>query len=317
MPRGFFSQSLAVLLESKPSLAELEEQLSGFDITKRNAATDEATWFGGFDEVVVAYRPDVNGYAVVDLVDREWPDSMGDPKSDPELFSAWSFGAFGPGAFPSNLLRAQQYASTWTKGAADAVSRHTAFARLRTTYVLGRGDDAKVLPDSHDPIDELDFLTRLARASMSLPGALAFFNPNGELLLDAKELDRRRANAMAQQVPPLDAFSQVRFAMVGEVPGWGVMDTVGMDQVMAPDHEACFVTEQHDLDAVAAWLRELCLYVLRAGPVIEATNTVDGPGGPWRCLATHSSPWMPAPRPVYRWYPDGVELPARLKELES
>lgn len=316
MPRGLFSQCLAILMESAPTLDDLERQLVGFEVVRRSRASKTPTWLGGFDELVVAYRPEQNGHVVIDIVDRRWPDTMGDPKSDPELFGAWSMGAFGPAAFPQNLARAQRFAMYWRDGAEHAGQWHSAFLRLRTTYLLGRDENAPVAPESRDPLDELDFLARLARACMTARGSMAFFNPGGEILLDAKELDQRRANAMAQEVPALDVHSQLRFATVGDSPEWSVMDTVGMDQLMAPDHEACFRPDDHEPNDVAAWLRNVCLYVLEAGPVIEATDTIDGPGGTWRCLATHNHPWIPAPRPVYRWHPEGAILPDELRRLD-
>ena len=70
----------------------------------------------------------------MDVLESLWPDSMGDPKEDVDLFGAWSMGAFGPLAFPGNLKRAAEQAVAF-EGAAAAVSAHRAFVRLRQLLI--------------------------------------------------------------------------------------------------------------------------------------------------------------------------------------
>jgi hypothetical protein len=41
----------------------------------------------------------------IDTVDRPWPDDMGDPKENAEVFAAWSMGHFGPYTYPGGLQR--------------------------------------------------------------------------------------------------------------------------------------------------------------------------------------------------------------------
>jgi hypothetical protein len=83
-------------------LEEIEEGLEDFSVVKTRAEGSTHWTFGG-SSLVVAYRPDVNGYVAVDTIDHRWPDHMGDQKADPEVFGAWHFGHFGPGAWPGNL----------------------------------------------------------------------------------------------------------------------------------------------------------------------------------------------------------------------
>ncbi len=317
MPRGLFSQSLCVLLERTPSLDELQGALAGFAQRNASPRRDNATWFGGFDEVLLPYREELNGHVLVDIVDRRWPDSMGDPKDEQELFGAWTMGAFGPGAYPGNLQRAVAHAFHWPEGAVEIAQKHTAIIRLRLSYVFGKGKDAEIIPEGADALDELVFLTRAARALLSLDGALAFFNPNAELLLEAQDIDARLAEAQAMKAAPLGVLCHVRFAHIGEAEGWAVMDTVGLSQLHQHDHEAIFRPEELNPNEVAGWLHQLAHYLHQQGPVIEAGHTVDGPGGTWRCQAIHSDPLMPAPRSVLRWHPEGAALPESVPEPKA
>src|SRR6185369_4273960 len=118
---------------------------------------------------VVPFRPEVNGYVAIDVVNQAWPDHMGDPKSDVTLFAAWSMGQFGPFTFPGGLQRAQQQSWGW-RDSAEAVSSHRGFIRLRTSYVFGADKDSPILPTPYDPIAELHFLDRLSLSLLPEPG---------------------------------------------------------------------------------------------------------------------------------------------------
>ncbi len=81
-----------------------------------------------------------------------------------------------------------------------------------------------------------------------------------------------------------------------------LMDTVGMEQLDLPDHEACFPSELVDPDEVAGMLRNLQCYVVSTGNEIEPGDTGDGPGGRWQ--AHHSAEALVSPpRPAIRWLP--------------
>src|SRR5690606_37091459 len=142
MAKGFFTQGVAVLFEKAPSRAALREALEpAFEIAREDDGGDG--WAQGADGLIVTYRPDVNGYVNVDVVHRPWPDHMGDPTKEPELFGAWTFGHFGPFAFPGNLERAAEQNLTWEHAGKD-VKKHTAFVRVRLSYIFGAGGDAPV-----------------------------------------------------------------------------------------------------------------------------------------------------------------------------
>lgn len=316
MAKGMFTQGIAVLTSSVPALDDVERVLRNFTILGRpaiNAIAD--SWMGGYPALLLDWLPEHNGKILVDLVDRPWPDHMGDPNSASTVFGAWAMGWFGPHVSPGNLERALVHSYAWTDAEA-AVRAHGAFIRVKSSYVFGTGLDARVLPPDYDPATELGFLTDVARALMTLPEALAFFNPNGELLLSAKSLEETLVHDSANRLTPLDVWTNVRMMNPGN--GWVLMDTVGMSQLDLPDLEACFPLSLVEAGAVAAFLRDVSLYIFRKGQVIAEGDTVNGPGGRWR--ARHAKNGLAAPpRPTLRWFPEAASAPppALLLELQA
>jgi hypothetical protein len=186
MPRkGFFTQGVSLLTNGQTTIDNIKSALrqQGFDVVKESPADEGWAFFG--PSLVVAFLPEVNGYAAVDVVNQPWPDSMGDPKSDSMTFGAWSMGFFGPFAFPGNLARAQQHAWSWQAGR-TIPEGHRGFIRIRMSYVFGSKKDALTLPEDYDPVAEMQFLSRAVMALLKAPGVICYFNPNGEQLLAAK-----------------------------------------------------------------------------------------------------------------------------------
>jgi hypothetical protein len=97
MAKGFWTQGIAILLDSAVSLDEIEPLLGDFEIVRRVATGD--SWEMGGDSLLIAFRPEVNGFVALDVVNRPWPDTMGDPENEITLFGAWSMGYFGPLTF--------------------------------------------------------------------------------------------------------------------------------------------------------------------------------------------------------------------------
>jgi hypothetical protein len=186
MAKGLFTQGIAVLCRGVPRIPQIASKLAGFQVVGERPASSE--WSMGGPALVLEFRPAVNGYIVVDIVNRQWPDDMGNPKKDATLFASWSMGHFGPYAYPSNLSRAVQQSWSW-RGAESAATSHDSFVRIRTTYVLGAEPDAKVLPADYEPSAELLAITRVAQAILQLPNALCYFNPNGETLKRRSEVN--------------------------------------------------------------------------------------------------------------------------------
>lgn len=305
MAKGFSTQSAMVLLEHSVGLDALEACLRPLGQVQRNERS-EPGWMSK-PSVLVPMRPQVNGHVLVDLVDEPWPDGMGDPKEQVDLFGAWSMGFFGPWVFPGNLERAQAMSFTWRE-ARTVSSRHRAFVRIRSSYILGAGKDAPLLSADYDPLPELEFVTEVARTVLGLPGALAYFNPNGEVLRSAAGVEADVAWHAQRHLLPLPLWTNVRLFKL--TPEWSVMDTIGMEQLDTTDHEACFRTSEYDPGAVDGFLRGISLYLLQNGPVIEPGNTADGPGGVrWEAHPVETS-LAPQPRPVLRWVPqDGSRSP--------
>jgi hypothetical protein len=311
--KGMFTAGACVLFERPVSLEALADALGEFEIVNRSEAGEH--WAFGGPSVSLAFRPDINGYVALDTVDQPWPDHMGDPKTDPMLFGAWSMGHFGPFAFPNGLTRAAQHSWGWPEGK-TIPKRHSAFVRIRASYVFGGvPDTTSIFPDAYDSLAELEFVTKVALAVLQLPGALCYFNPNGETLRTATSLRESLEFAEERNVPALDAYCNVRLFNVDD--GWLVMDTVGNGQLGLPDLpdlEACMHKQKkYNLQEIDPFLRNTTLYVLRQGEVFHDGDTIDGPGGGrWRARIRRCGLIEP-PRRTLRFFPDdGTEPPEAL-----
>lgn len=290
MPKGMHTASAVILFRRAPTLQTLVETFGQREGAGVFPAEGGPGWMGEPGGVVL---PLGAGRVVISAFDAPWPDGMGDPKDDPDLFGAWTYGFFGPFTWPGGLQRAVQHRYGWAE-ADRAVDAHGGFVRLVATQATG--EDDPVLPEGYDPLAELREVTDLAREVAGLPGALAWFDPNGELLLDPAEID----DALGRNEIPLDLWSNVR--MFRAAPGWTLMDTVGMGQLDRDDLEVV-APDAIDPNEVAGFLRSLADYLTRQGPVIRDGHTVDGPGGRWRAGGTDAA--ADPPRRVLRLVPDG------------
>jgi Domain of unknown function (DUF4261) len=305
MAKGIFMAGAAVLLRESCSLDAVEKCLEQFAVGGRNPASEH--WELGGPSLTVGFRPEVNGLVLVDVVDQRWPDHMGDPEKETTLFGAWSMGHFGPFAFPGGLARAGEQSWAWHEGK-DVPERHGAFLRIRSSYVLGAGDDAPVAPEDYEPKAELLFVTKMAHALLGLEEALAYFNPNGEVLMGREALEGALTYAEKSGFPPLDAWANIRLYGISDT--WKLMDTVGMQQVGMPDIEACFEVDRYRPGEVDQMLRTVSLYLLERGQVIKDGDTVPGAGSvPWRAMTVEEPLAVPA-REVLRLIPqDGTTPP--------
>jgi len=308
MAKGFFTQGVVVLLRRAPSLDEIVATLRRHVVVTR---TDDAAALDlAGPSLRIPYRPASNGYVAIDVQPRVWPDHMGDPRNEPKLFGAWSMGHFGPFAFPGGLQRAAAHAWSWADGR-NVPSQHRAFVRVRLTYLFGARDDARVIPEDCDPAHELRFVTGVARTLLDHEAALAYFNPNGEVLADRAHLDAVLEGSAALQTLPINVWCNVRFFNAAD--GWFMMDTVGMAQLDQRDSEACFPGGRYEPGEVSHFLLNVGLYLAEHGDVIADGDTMDGPGGvPWRATRVDECRAEP-PRAVLRWLPlDGTRPPRAL-----
>jgi hypothetical protein len=269
-------------------------------------------WAFGGPTVIVPFRPESNGFVAVDTVDRVWPDDMGDPEDGTMVFGAWSMGHFGPFAFPGNLERATQQSWHWEEGKTAPLG-HRAFLRVRCSYVFGVSDDSPILPSDYEPLDELLFITTVARDLLSLPSSICYFNPNGEVLSTSEGIDELMKRQHVQDLLPQELWVNVRlFNLTGHEP-WVLMDTVGMWQLDVPDHEAAFRSDIYEPSDVALFLRNAADYVLHNGQIISDDDTMDGPGQIRWQAKTFEDPVCSPPRQVLRWLPcDNSAPPSEL-----
>lgn len=306
--KGLFTQCACILLESEVPLAEIESRLAHLKIVKR-VEKSTVPWILGGPSLTVAFRPEVNGYLAVDIVGHKWPDHMGDPKKEPELFGAWMMGHFGPFAYPDALERAVEQSWSW-EDAGGTVAKHAAFIRLRMSYVFGGNDDAPILPAGYNPVEELEFITDAVHRLLGLPSSLCYFNPNGEVLRTSEGFASLRELCRGVNQPPLLLWSNIRLFNIDSQ--WSLMDTVGLGQLDLIDAQACFSKKQ-DCDDVHRLLCDLTLYRLETKAVFRDGDTLDSSAGTrWRVRTVDES-FTPPPRSVMRWLPkDGSKPPKEL-----
>lgn len=309
MAKGFFTQGLVVLLEEAVDIGEIKEALAEFDIFKEVDAAEE--WAFSGPSLVAKYRPEVNGLVAVDVVDKAWPDKMGDPEKEPTLFGAWSMGHFGPYAYPHGLERATEQAWQWEE-AKETVEKHQAFVRFRLSYVFGaKQDDAPAAPKDCNPLEELRFLTRMVQSVLKHSSALCYFNPNGEVLMAGKKLVDSIEFHDKHSLPPFDAWSNVRLYALDDK--WSFMDTVGHAQLDIPDQEVGFPNDSFKPHDVNNFMKNVSLHILENGQAFNDGDRAQGPGeSKWRVSVLEKGLTQP-PRPVMRWLPKEVEeVPAML-----
>ena len=313
MPKGQFTHCACVLLDQAPSLDELKKLLADFEVRNQIDAGDQ--WAFAGPTLIIDFQPEQNGFVSVDIVDRPWPDEMGDPQTDAILFGAWTLGHFGPSTFPGGLERAAQQCWAWEPGE-TMPQRHKAFVRIRTSYVFGGDKNAPVIPPNYDPVGEMEFATRLATAILNAPQALCYFNPNGEILRDKADIQESLNFAAEHGFPALDIWSNVRLFKINDE--WALMDTVGNEQLDIPDVEAVFATDNYDPNEIDNFLRNVSLYLHKEGEIINDNDTMDGPGNvPWQAQQLEEATSGP-PRRVLRWHPlDGSALPAEVAEKST
>ncbi|HYV65765.1 MAG TPA: hypothetical protein VE964_05955 [Myxococcales bacterium] len=313
MERFSFTQCACVLFDHAPALEVVERALKDWTIVgEPNQGEGDDGWAVCGPGFVAELRG--GGFAVIDVLDRAWPDDAATAESVPAIGSAWHAGAFGPAATPRALARAMDQSWAWPEGAQTA-SGHGGVVRLRTG--TASSEEAPVEGDAQsDPLYELTSLTELARPLLRLPGALAFFVPAGEALRSRAQVEAALDRKVGFGPPPIELWSNLRsVALPGEGSvSWLLMDVVGMGQFGQPDPEALFAEGQEQPDAVETLLRNVCLHLTSARLIPAGATADDGSGRRWR--ATAASGVVAPSRPVLRWLPEQSVRPTEA-ELAS
>ena len=305
MPSAFYPQCVCVLYDRQVTLADVEKALRSFEIVGRN---DEPVleWMYSGPNISLAYRPELRGFIIIDVVDRTWPDEMGDPDREPDLFAAWTLGQFGNLVYPGALQRAKEQCWTWSD-AEKVASQHRSFVRIRSSYITLE-ENEPVVPVDYEPLSELEFMTDLATELLKGVGSLCYFDPNGEVLRDLVTLTEDVERMRVENLPSFEVWSNIRILRLDD--DWMMMDTVGNQQYGLNDFEACFPEDQFDPEEVHDFLRQLTFYQLENDDAsINDGDTTDGPGGKvWKVTLVEESLVIP-PRKILRWFPDGSKPP--------
>ena len=302
MAKGLCSQGVCLLTDGRTTLSDIKSALQqkDFEIVKESPPQKE--WCFGGPSLTISFLPDVNGFAIVDVVNELWPDSMGDPKSDPIIFGAWSMGHFGPLAYPGGLARAGQHAWTWAPGR-NIAEKHHGFIRIRMSYALGAKGDDPVFPKNYDSLAELNFITRAVLAMLDVHGVISYFNPNGEVLLDRAVFSEVWTACQKQKNIPLPLWTNIRFYnFSGRL---GFMDTVGNGQLDLHDIEAIFPISKFEPADVGYYLRYITQYLLELDRPLKTGEDIYGPGETdlsWTIQMLEQGTVAP-PRQVVRLFP--------------
>lgn len=303
MPGILYRQSVCVLTDGSTSISDIRDAVASakIRIIRETAAAED--WQHGGASLVVSCGLGPNDAALVDVVDRPWPDGMGDPKADPVTFGAWALGQFGPFTFPGSLNRAMQHAWGW-KAAREVAGQHRGFVRIRMVRMDGP-KDAHSPTHLSEPAAELAALDRVALALQDVRGVLCYFNPNGEVLFDLATVRQVTADAGAQQLLPLLLWSNVRLFNLDST--YGFMDTVGNGQLGVADIEAIYPRKSYDPSTIAYYMRNVTHYLMGLDRELRSGERIDGPNETnlsWMIESLENGLVEP-PRRVLRLFPKG------------
>jgi len=297
-----FTQCFCLLINRSVSLLDLRSILeeNGYGVVKENW-TPERWQFSG-PSLLIPYIPGVNGYVTIDVVNERWPDAMGDPKADTTTFGAWSMGFFGPFTFPGGLSRARDHSRSWGEGQ-RVTQLESGFIRVRLSYALGAGKDAAIIPKERDPLRELTFLNRLTFALLGVAGVFAYFNPNGEVLLDRASFTCVFEGCAKGKFIPVQLWANCRsFVLNGRL---GLMDLVGSGQFDRRDVEAFFPIAQYRGQPIGDYLSNVTIYLIGLQRELRTGESIDGPNETnltWTIESLDESLASP-PQRVVRLYP--------------
>ena len=79
MPQGLFLQGMVVLFRTVPSVDAVTAALRPLGEVRRRPADGEKNWISGYEGWLVPFRPEVNGTAVVEVIDAAVAGPHGQP----------------------------------------------------------------------------------------------------------------------------------------------------------------------------------------------------------------------------------------------
>ncbi len=310
LSKGIFTQTFVVLLRETVSIESVKKKLS--DFSRSQPLSAQSDWAFSGPAILLDIDEQTEGKVVLDIVSHPWPDEMRDNKQSSSIEKAFEQGHFGPFTFPGALRRATQQSWNWEEGK-TATRMHQAFIRLRCSYVLD--DSAQVstelkspnLPKNYDPYNELAFMTEVVGMLLEMSQAICYFNPGGEVLSDLELLTANAEFSVEHSLPPVEIWANMRFSEVDE--DWSVMDTIGHAQLDIPDVEGCFRPQDYDAEEVENFLRDVGIYLLQNGDIIQNGETSEGPGEILWKAQRCAKPYTGPKRTTLRWFPDDKETP--------
>ncbi len=244
---------------------------------------------------------------VIDVVNEAWEDAFGQPEKDARRYLAWTFGAHGAHCHPGVLERALKQVPERRKDWGQA-ERHSAYIRVRLMRPhWDEGVEGET--GTRDRFGELSFLSWIVVTLLDLPGAVAYFNPAAEMLLERETMVRALENSRMHERQPLALWVNRREQKLGS--RWWLVDTIGNGQLGQPDLEA-FYQGETAMAGVSGFLFDVSTHLCRNERHLADHDTVtDAVGNVWHASNHESSLGLPT-RPVVTFKDAGArEVPAQ------
>ncbi len=184
------------------------------------------------------------------------------------------------------------------------------------SYVFGAEKNSQIFPKDYEPLTELVECLRICESIMKIPGAICFYNPNGECLYQYEHVNKIMVEHQQTGRIPLELISNIRFYNAPNSNDWSFMDSIGMAQLVLPDIEVCFLKDKYDPGEVATFIRTVCNYIYQHGQTIKNKDTLDGPGSiHWRAYISKENLVSPPRDTIFITPTDGMHLPKGLDKL--
>lgn len=310
--KGFFTQGIAVLLDKPVSLTGLKNLLP---VEYRPEIMDEDENGEVNRKNIAVVLPDLpEALVILDVFDKPWPDHMGSPDTEPDLFSAWGMGYYGPFTFPGSFERAVHFAKT-DHQSVEFAKNHNAFIRVKTTYPRNNDTDP-IVPQNYNPIKELMALTAFLQKLLDHLPASIYFNPAGELLLSKQQVDGIMDFCNKENTYHLSLWTNSRLYNWDD--DFMFMDSVGNEQFDLPDIEVIIPKEgEYDLTNVSNFINDISMHSIDSFINLEDEEMFEAfDGTKWEILSSEKSLTDP-PRNTIRLYPEGIDVPSSLIPSED